>query len=160
MALGELLPRHEIAVVLKHRKQNLVAWFQEPSESPRQQVDRGCRAVGENNFLVRFASDEAGNSRAGLIIGLGSETRPFMRSLVHVGADLHLEATHRGEHGLGHLGCSRIVEIMKLRVSEARNITLERMGIEGRFGQFSAPVTYLVVTYRDHSRISGSTSLS
>ena len=133
-SFGELLPRHEVAVVLEYREHDLVAGLQEAAEGISQQVDRRGRAVGEHDFLVGVGVEEARNTRPRLMIGIGGRTRACMHPFVHIGAGIHLEPPQSAQHDLRHLGCCRIVQIVELRVGESRKFPLQSAGIKQSAG--------------------------
>jgi hypothetical protein len=132
-SLGESLPGYHVAVVLKNRQQDLVAWLQKNAERMSQQVDRGRRALGENDLLVRVSMQEAGDLRPRLIVGIGSRPRARVHPLMYVGARFHFETTQCMQDGFRHLCCRGIVQIVEPRVSKGRKFSLECGGIKRSF---------------------------
>jgi len=124
-SLGEFLPGNQIAVVFKNRKQDFVAGLKQLSPGIGQQIDRRCRAIGENDFFGRRGVEETRYAGTRLLIGLGRGTCPLVDHFMHVCARLELEATQGAQHNVRHLRSRSAIQVMQARVCQTRKFALE-----------------------------------
>ena len=74
--LGQLLPRHEVRVVLHRGEQDFVAGLHvRVAPTAGHEVDAGRRAGGEDDFLACRRVDERADFLAGLFVLLGASAR-------------------------------------------------------------------------------------
>ena len=94
-SLGELLPWHDIRVMLHLRKEYLIARPQiRIAPTAGYQVDRSGRARSENHLLRRVGLDPTGEHFSRLLHGLGGLGGQLMTAAMHVGIMRAIHAIH------------------------------------------------------------------
>jgi len=90
--VGELLPRHDIGVVLKLRQHDLVA-AADVHAAPRlgDEIDRLCGSPGENDAVGGRRADEFRDLRPGVFVGVRCPGGECVRAAVNVGVLVAVE---------------------------------------------------------------------
>ena len=99
-ALGDQLPRHQVAVVLHLGQEYHVALLQvRAAPAGRHQVDRFRGAAGEDDLLRGLGVDELPHAVAGALVAVGGAHREGVEPPVHVGVVLRIEVVEGVDHG-------------------------------------------------------------
>ena len=109
--LGQLLPRHEIRVVLHRGEQDFVAGSHvgvAPTAGHR--VDAGRRAGREDDFAGVLGADERPDLLAGLFVLLGAPLAERVDAAVDVGVVVLVDAAQHVDHLPRPLRAGRVVE--------------------------------------------------
>ena len=111
-ALRQKLPRHQIAVMLHHREQHLIA-FAEGGITPaaRHKIDRFTGVSREDNLTGAMGTNKGsccGSSRFKRLGGPGAE---LMGTTMHIGVIAAVITLHRIDHLLRLLTGRSVVEI-------------------------------------------------
>ena len=139
VALGEQLPGHEVAVVLHHRQDDLVA-RPEVRGAPGvgHEVDGLGRAAREDDLLAPRRAHELLDLGACALVAFRRAVREEVRPAVHVRVRLEVVVVQRVQHHSGLLRGRRRVEVQQRlavlrRLREDRKLALELLR-EGRGG--------------------------
>ena len=123
---GNLLPRHEIRMMLHHGRENFVTRLEVGfAPTARHGIDRGCRALREDDFLRLAGIDELPDLFAGLLILLGTALAESMNSAMHVGVVVLVDAGDSIDHLPGPLRAGGVVE-------KHERMTVEHVAVENR----------------------------
>src|SRR5690606_15907638 len=110
--LGHLLPRNQVAVVLRRRQDDLVPRTQPgPGITVGHQVEGGSGAPGEDHFLFGAGSDKPAHLFPCPLVGLGRPGSQGVNPPVDVGVDLLVIPFHRLDHLKRFLGAGGAVKI-------------------------------------------------
>jgi len=121
---GRLPPRHEVAVVLHLRDEDLVAGPQTgPSVGVRHEVEGFGGAAGEHDPAGVHAAERPGHDVAGALEGGRGLFRHAMYAAVHVGVHLAVVARERLHHRLRGERRGRAVQVDQL---VAEDLALQR----------------------------------
>ena len=107
----QLLPRHDIGVVLEVRDDDLVAAADElAAKGIGDQVDAFGGAAHENDFIGRGGAEEVGHLGARRLIGVAGARGQRMGGAVDVRIFVRIKIRHAIDHGLRLVGGGGIVE--------------------------------------------------
>ena len=111
-ALGQLLPRHQIAVVLHHREQHLITGLQFGiSPGAGHQID-GLTGVAREHDLARAGcSHELRRDQPGSFKGFSGPSAELMGTTMHIGVVAAVVVTQRIQHSQGLLTGRRMIEV-------------------------------------------------
>ena len=133
---GDLLPGHQVAMVLERREHHFVTGFQ-VGQPPGvgHQVERLGGVLGKDHFL-EVGIDEFGNAHVRLLVGDGGLFAQDVDAAVDVGVRLLVIAADGINDGLGFLGRRGAIEIDQRPVvdgaAEDRKIAPQGFNVESR----------------------------
>ena len=111
-ALSELLPGHEIAVVLHHAEQHLITDLKVGvSPGACHQIDGLGGIAGKHHFIRAGCPHKSGGRSTGSLESLGGAGTELMRPPVHIGVVTAVVAAQSVKHRPGLLAGSRVIEI-------------------------------------------------
>ena len=133
---AELLPGHDIGVVLEPGDDDLVARLHiAPAPALRDEVDPLGRAAHEHDLFRRSGVEEAPHLVARRLVGVGRAGGQRMRAAVHVGVLVRVEGGEAVDHGLRLLRGRAVVEpdqpLAVHLLLQDREVVADRSGVEG-----------------------------
>ena len=110
-ALGQLLPGHEVGVVLHRGEEDFVAGLHVGiAPTAGDEVDAGGRAGGEDDFRALFGADEGADLFAGLFVQLGAPIAERVDAAMDVGVVAFVDASEDFDHLPRALRAGGVVE--------------------------------------------------